>query len=671
MDNPLLAPWHTPHQLPPFEEIKAEHYLPAFEASFAEQALAIESIVNNPAAPTFANTIEAIETSGELLNRVSPVFFAILSSNSDDQLRAIQSEIVPLNSAHLSRIFSRRDLFGRVQKVMAGELDELNGEQRQLLKDTHNRMVRMGANLDAIHATRIQAIDTELAGLQTSFGQNVLLDGNEFELVLADSDLDGLPQSICKAAAAEATGRGKDGQYVFTISRSSFTPFMTYSERRDLRERMWLAYTHCSNQNNQHDNKQIAETIAALRAERAALMGYQTHADFVLDDRMAKTPAQVNQLLDSIWAPAKIRVREEADTLQANIQSAGGNFQLASWDWWHYSEKERRARFDLDAESLKPYFELERVRDGAFQVATNLYGITFHEVTGLPLYHPSVKAFEVKEANGDIVGLFITDYFLRPSKKAGAWMNAFRSQKRHGGSTYPIILNTCNFPPGSPCLLTLEEVRTLFHEFGHGLHGLLSNVTYRSLSGTSVKRDFVELPSQIMEHWAIEPDVLKNYAHHFETGEVIPDELIQKILASQTFNQGFATTEYLAASYLDLHWHDLKAGEKTTAKTVEAEAMTQIGLIDEIAPRYRSSYFQHIFSGGYSAGYYAYIWAEVLDADAFEEFKKKGLFDPATAQSFRENILEKGGTEDPMDLYRRFKGREPNVAPLMRNRGLA
>jgi peptidyl-dipeptidase Dcp len=671
MDNPLLAPWHTPYQLPPFEKIEAEHYLPAFEAGFVEQTLAIEAIVNNPEAPTFANTIEAIETSGELLSRISPVFFAILSSNSDDQLRAIQSAVVPLSSAHLSRIFSRRDLFDRVQRVMAVALEDLNGEQSQLLKDIHNRMVRMGANLDATHAARIQAIDTELAGLQTSFGQNVLLDSNEFELVLSDTDLDGLPPSICTAAAAEATRRGKTGQYVFTISRSSFTPFMTYSERRDLRERMWLAYTHCSNQNNQHDNKQIAASIAELRAERAALMGYQTHADFVLEDRMAKTPAQVNQLLDSIWAPAKLRVREEADTLQANIQSAGGNFQLASWDWWHYSEKERSARFDLDAESLKPYFELERVRNGAFQVATNLYGITFHEVTGLDLYHHSVKAFKVKEANGDIVGLFITDYFLRPSKKAGAWMNAFRSQKRHGGSAYPIILNTCNFPPGSPCLLTLEEVRTLFHEFGHGLHGLLSNVTYRSLSGTSVKRDFVELPSQIMEHWAIEPDVLKSYAHHFETGEVIPDELIQKILASQTFNQGFATTEYLAASYLDLHWHDLKAGEKAAAETLEAKAMAHIGLIDEIAPRYRSSYFQHIFSGGYSAGYYAYIWAEVLDADAFEEFKRNGLFDAATAQSFRENILEKGGTEDPMDLYRRFKGREPNVEPLMRNRGLA
>jgi len=670
MKNPLLDPWHTPYQLPPFNEIRAEHYLPAFESGFAEQTLAIEAIVNNPEAANFANTIEAIETSGETLNRIAPVFFAILSSHSNDQLRAIQSKVVPLSSTHQSYIFSRRDLFERVKQVMAAELDRLEGEQRQLLIDTHNRMVRMGVDLDAPAVARVQTIDTELASLQTSFGQNVLLDGNDFELVLEGSDLDGLPPSVCSAAAVESVSRGKPGHYVFTISRSSFTPFMIYSERRDLRERMWRAYTHCSNQNNEYDNKLIAEKIAGLRAERAELMGYETHADFVLDDRMAKTPAQVGQLLDSIWAPAKTRVQEEANTLQANIQSEGGNFQLAPWDWWHFSEKERSARFDFEAESLKPYFELELVRDGAFQVATNLYGITFHEVEGLPLYHPSVKAFEVKEANGDIVGLFITDYFLRPSKKAGAWMNAFRSQKRHAGSDYPIILNTCNFPPGSPCLLTLDEVRTLFHEFGHGLHGLLSNVTYRSLSGTSVKRDFVELPSQIMEHWAIEPDVLKDYAHHFETGEVIPDELIQKIIASQTFNNGFATTEYLAASYLDLHWHDLKAGEKADAETLEAKAMTQIGLIDAVAPRYRSSYFQHIFSGGYSAGYYAYIWAEVLDADAFEEFKKNGLFDAATAKSFRENILEKGGTEDPMDLYRRFKGREPNVEPLMRNRGL-
>ncbi|MFT5015133.1 MAG: peptidyl-dipeptidase Dcp [Patiriisocius sp.] len=669
MSNPLLEPWNKPHQLPPFTDIKSDHYLPAFDAGFIEQKTAIEAIASNPDAATFSNTIEAIETSGETLNRIAPVFFAILSSNSDDTLRGIQAKVVPLYSAHQSQTFSRRDLFDRVEIVL-NNAQGLSAEQRKLTEELHNRMARMGANLSTEVAAQVESIDTELATQQTRFGQNVLLDANQFELVLDQKDLDGLPESVRQAAALEAEGRSKSGQFVFTISRSSFTPFMQYSERRDLREKLWLAYTHCSDQNNDHDNKQVAERIAGLRAERAKLMGFKTHADFVLDDRMAKTPAEVNQLLDSIWAPAKNRVEEETAALQANIQAEGGNFTLAPWDWWHYAEKERKVRFDLDAESLKPYFELEKVRDGAFHVATELYGITFQEVTDLSLYHPSVRAFEVKEANGDMVGLFITDYFLRPSKKAGAWMNAFRSQKRHDGSVYPIILNTCNFPPGSPCLLTLDEVRTLFHEFGHGLHGLLSNVTYRSLAGTAVKRDFVELPSQIMEHWAIEPDVLRNYARHYKTGEVISNELIDKIRDSQTFNMGFATTEYLAASYLDLHWHDLEAGHEVDAKDLESKAMDTIGLVKEVAPRYRSTYFQHIFSGGYSAGYYAYIWAEVLDSDAFEEFKENGLFDSKTALSFRKNILEKGGTEDPMVLYQRFKGRAPSVEPLMRNRGL-
>jgi len=669
MSNPLLETWHTPHQLPPFAEIQSDHYLPAFDTGFMEQKTAIDAIATNPDVANFSNTIEAIETSGETLNRIAPVFFAILSSNSDDYLRGIQAKIVPLYSAHQSKMFSRRDLFDRVESVL-NNAEGLSDEQKKLTEELHNRMARMGANLSTEIAAQVQAIDTELATQQTRFGQNVLLDANKFELVLDQKDLDGLPESVRQAAAREAEGREKSGQFVFTISRSSFTPFMQYSERRDLREKLWLAYTHCSNQNNDHDNKRVAERIAGLRAERAKLMGFKTHADYVLDDRMAKTPAEVNKLLDSIWAPAKNRVQEEAATLQANIQAEGSNFKLAPWDWWHYADKERKARFDLDAENLKPYFELEKVRDGAFHVATELYGITFHEVTDLSLYHPSVRAFEVKEANGDMVGLFITDYFLRPSKKAGAWMNAFRSQKRHDGNVYPIILNTCNFPPGSPCLLTLDEVRTLFHEFGHGLHGLLSSVTYRSLAGTAVKKDFVELPSQIMEHWAIEPDVLRNYAHHHKTGEVISNELIDKIRDSQTFNMGFATTEYLAASYLDLHWHALEAGHEVDAKDLESKAMDTIGLMDEIAPRYRSTYFQHIFSGGYSAGYYAYIWAEVLDADAFEEFKRNGLFDSKTAQSFRKNILEKGGTEDPMVLYQRFKGRSPNVEPLMRNRGL-
>lgn len=669
MNNPLLATWDTPYQLPPFSDIKVEHYKPAFLAGFEQQNQEVDAIVANSTAPDFSNTIEALENTGEILSKVSPLFYALQSSVSTDDFRAIQSEITPLHSKHISELLSRRDLFDRVEAVFQADQSQLNTEQKELLSQTRNRMVRAGAGLSESDAARIVGIDTELSGLQTKFGQNVLADSNEFELVLSESEAEGLPESIKNIGANEASTRNSDGKYVFTISRSSFTPFMQYANNRELREKMWLAYTHCANNDNEYNNLKVAEKIATLRSERAKLMGYQNHAEFVLDDRMAGDAKSVLNLLDDLWQPAKSRALAEAEDLQSTIQTEGGNFELAPWDWWYYSEKVRKEIFDLDAEELKSYFELNRVRDGAFQVATDLYGITFTEQTDLELYHPEAKAFEVREADGSLIGLFITDYHLRSSKKAGAWMNAFRSQKKHDGEEFPIILNTCNFPAGSPCLLTLEEVRTLFHEFGHGLHGLLSNVTYRSLAGTAVKRDFVELPSQIMEHWAIEPEVLKRYALHHQTGEVISDELIDKIRSSSTFNSGFATSEYLAASYLDMSWHEPDSGS-INADELERQSMEKIGLIPEIAPRYRSSYFQHIFSGGYSAGYYAYIWAEVLDADAFEEFKQKGLFDQATAESFRRNILEKGGTEDPMDLYQRFKGREPSVEPLMKNRGL-
>ncbi|MFN3236360.1 MAG: M3 family metallopeptidase [Pseudomonadales bacterium] len=668
MSNPLLTEWQTPYGLPPFSEIKTEHYKPAFIAGMKQQNDEVDAIVANTDSPTFANTIEALEASGSLLSKVSPLFYAMLSSLSTEELRAAQSELVPMHSEHTSKLFGRGDLFRRVEAVYQADQSQLTPEQQQLLSETRKRMVRQGAGLAPEQAARVVEIDTRISSLQTQFAQNVLADSNDFKLVLDEAETAGLPESVKRTGAAEAAARNLNGKYVFTISRSSFTPFMQYAENRDLREKMWRAYTHCGNNDNAYNNHAVAEEIATLRGERARLMGYGSHNEFVLDDRMAGTPANVTNLLDNIWQPAKERAKQEVDTLQAAVQAEGGNFQLAPWDWWHYAEKVRKQQFDLDNEELKQYFELNRVRDGAFNVATQLYGITFEEVD-VELYHPDTQAFEVREADGTLIGLFITDYHLRPSKKSGAWMNAFRSQKRFGGKAEPIILNTCNFPQGSPCLLTLEEVRTLFHEFGHGLHGLLSNVEYQSLAGTAVKRDFVELPSQIMEHWAIEPEVLRSYAKHFATGAVIPDSSIEKIRASQAFNSGFATTEYLAASYLDLSWHE-PVTTKLDAEALEEKAMNNIGLIKEIAPRYRSSYFQHIFSGGYSAGYYAYIWAEVLDADAFEEFKAKGLFDQATAQAFRENILERGGTDDPMVLYKQFKGAEPAVEPLMRNRGL-
>ncbi|MCH7741491.1 MAG: M3 family metallopeptidase, partial [Proteobacteria bacterium] len=488
-----------------------------------------------------------------------------------------------------------------------------------------------------------------------------------------------LSDSVLQAALGEGKQRGKPGKYVFTISRSSITPFLQFAQERDLREKIYKAYTRCGNNDNEYNNHRILKTIAALRARRSRFLGFESHAHYMLDARMAKTPEKVVDLLDQVWSSARKKVAVEAEDLQSRIQEEGGNFKLAPWDWRYYTEKVRAERYDLDEEQVKPYFKLENVRDGAFSVATKLYGITFEEVSDIPRYHPDVVGYEVKDADGSLIGLFLVDYFMRPSKRGGAWMNEFRGQSNLDESIRPIVVNCCNFPKADPCLLGLDEVRTLFHEFGHGLHGLLSQVRYRSQSGTSVKQDFVELPSQIMEHWAIEPEVMKSYARHIDTGEIIPDELIAKLLQAQTFNQGFATTEYLAASYLDMAWHTLVSDEdqdedqnkELDVESFEAKALQQIELIDAVDPRYKSSYFQHIFSGdSYSAGYYSYLWAEVLDADGFEAFKEKGIFDADTARSFRENVLERGGTIDPMELYKKFRGREPEVAPLLKNRGL-
>lgn len=675
MPNPLLQPWTTPHEVPPYDQIQTAHYLPAFEAAFKAHIAEIDAIENNPAPPTFNNTIEALEAAGSLLDRIAPVFYVLVSAHADDEIRALQSEISPRLTSHRGAIYTRQKLFARVKSVLEGDNSGLTGEQQQLLQETFNAFVRAGAALDPEARKQVLDLDEQLSRLQTRFGQNILKDSNEFELVLeSDEELAGLPASVRSTAAKEASRRGYANKYVFTISRSSITPFLQYSKRRDLREVMWRAYTNCSDNNNDFDNKTVVAQIASLRSTRARLMGYESHARYVLDDRMAKTPEAVNDLLDKIWTPASERVRAEAALLQKRIQQEGSNFELAPWDWWYYTEKIREEDYALDEEALKPYFRLENVRQGAFDVATRLFGIRFNPRQDIPTYHPDVEAFEVIDADGSLIGLFLTDYFMRPSKRSGAWMNSVRPYSSQDGVKHPVVYNTCNFAKADPALLGPDEVRTLFHEFGHALHGLLSKVTYRSLSGTAVKRDFVELPSQIMEHWAVEPEVLRDYATHVETGEVIPDELIDKILATQTFNQGFATTEYLAASYLDLAWHDAQPEtpvSEADVNTFESRAMNAINLVPEVAPRYRSTYFQHIFSGGYSAGYYSYIWAEVLDADAYEAFKEKGIFDPETAASFRRNVLEKGGTDDPMALYKAFRGREPAVEPLLKGRGLA
>ncbi|MEX0943869.1 MAG: M3 family metallopeptidase [Pseudomonadales bacterium] len=672
MSNPLLEHWDTPHNIPPFEVIEPGHFPPAFERAFAEQNAEIQAIIANPTPPDFENTIEALEASGQMLERVSVTCNLLIAAHSNDELLTIQKRFSPELSRHFARIFTNPALFERVDAVYQASLSSLAGEPRQLLLETWNRFIRAGASLDEAARAEVVALDEELASLQTAFGQNILKDANAFELTLESTEeLAGLPASVRESAASEAERRGKPGKYVFTISRSSITPFLQYSTRRDLREVIWRAYTGCADNGNDFDNNETVAKVATLRLKRARLLGYDSHAAYVLDDRMAGTPEAVTGLLDQVWAPARQKAIEERRDMQDRIQAEGGNFKLAPWDWWYYTEKVRAERFSLDPEAVKAYFPMERVRQGAFDVAGKLYGISFQPSNNLPKYHEDVEAFEVIDNDGSLIGIFYTDYFMRPSKRSGAWMNSIRKHSTHGGHDYPVVFNTCNFPKGDPALLGMDEVRTLFHEFGHGLHGLLSKAKYRSLSGTSVKRDFVELPSQIMEHWAVEPEVLKTYARHYKTGEPIPDELIEKLLATQTFNQGFATTEYLAASYLDMKWHGNKMiSDGSTVAEFESKTLQGIQLMDEIAPRYRSTYFQHIFSGGYSAGYYSYIWAEVLDADAYEAFREKGIFDQETAKSFRENILERGGTADPMSLYQAFRGREPDVNPLLKGRGL-
>jgi len=674
--NPLFSEFDTPFGVPPFDSLNEDHYLPAFKEGMAQQLKEIEEIVNNPDAPTFENTVEALERSGALLKRVSSVFDVLNSSMTNERMQAIAKEIAPLRSKHRDDIQLNVKLFQRIKAVFdqKDELD-LSTEQRTLLEKYYKDFVRGGANLDEENKARLREINKELSLLTVKFGENVLKENNRFELVIEDEeDLAGLPASVVSAASEAAKERGYEGKWVFTLHKPSMIPFLQYSERRDLREKIFKAYINRGNNNDELDNKEIVSRIVALRAERAKLLGYKTHAHYVLEENMAKTPENVYRLLEQIWTPALKMAKKEAQELQNLIYKEGKDFKLEPWDWWFYAEKLKKAKYNLDEEMLRPYFELDNVRKGAFYVANRLYGLQFVERTDIPKYHEDVKVFEVKEADGSHVGIFYTDYFPRASKRGGAWMNSFRKQyQENGKKIHPIITNNGNFskPTGDkPALLSSEEVLTLFHEFGHALHGLLSNCTYYRLSGTSVPRDFVEMPSQIMENWAFEPEVLEVYARHYKTGEVIPKELVEKIKNASHFNQGFATVEYLAASFLDMGWHTLTEVGEVDVLEFEKKSLDRIGLIPEIVVRYRSPYFQHIFSGGYSSGYYSYIWAEVLDADAFEAFKETSLFDPETALAFRKNILERGGTEDPMVLYTRFRGAEPKVEPLLKRRGL-
>ncbi len=685
--NPFFQEWTTQHQVPPFMDISNEHYMPAFKKAMEENLTEIDLIISNTDRPTFTNTIERLERSGKLLTKVQRVFSNISSSNTNPKLQELQRDLSPMLSAHYDKIILNENLFNRVEAVWNDrEMADLTDEQYKLLKDTRKQFVRSGALLDDVEKKQITKINSKISQLSTSFGQNLLAETNGFELILEKSDLDGLSDAIA-LAAFEAASQKMDkaeseeekekyrDKYVFTPHRSSMYPFLTESTRRDLREKLYSSYIMRGDNNNDTDNKDIASQIAQLRAERAAIMGYKTHAHFILENNMLKTPEEVYELLLQLWEPALKRAKVEVSDMQIVADAEGKEFKIAAWDWWHYAEKVRKKKYDLDESSIKPYLSLDNVIQGVFTTTNKLWGINFREVFDIDLYHPDARIWEVTDKDGSHLGMFIGDYFTRSNKRGGAWMSSFKGQSNLDGRERPIVVNVCNFPApvgDNPSLLSFENVVTLFHEFGHAMHGTLTNVTYGSLAGTSGPRDFIELPSQLLEHWASEPEVLKSFATHYETGESIPDELIEKLLKAAKFNQGFINTEYLAASLLDMEWHTLTGIEaQKNSNELENNYLKKIGLIDEIAPRYRTTYFAHIFSGGYSSGYYSYIHAAVLDSDGFEAFKEAGnVFDPELSLKLRQNIYEKGSTQEAMDLYENFRGRKPIITPLLKVRGL-
>ena len=674
--NPFFQAYDTPFNVPPFDKIKNEHFTPAILEGISIHQGEINAIANNTQPITFENTILAMENAGELLSNVNTVFSNLNSANTNKEIQNIAKEMAPNLSAHRDNIYLNEKLFAKVKMLWdKKETLGLNLEQAKILDNAYKDFVRSGANLSNADKEILRKINGDLSLTSLKYGQNILAETNSYEMVISSKkDLAGLPQGLIDAAAVDAKAKGKEGKWVFTLSNSSVMPFLQYSANRELRKQIWNAYQTRGNQDNEFDNKKNAVELANLRGQKARLLGYKSHSNYVLEESMAKTPENVNKLLNDLWKPALEIAKTEASDIQKMMAKEGIKGAVQPYDWRYYTEKIRKERFDLDEEELKPYFSLENVRKGVFQVTEKLYGIQFKALTNVPKYHEDATVWEVTEKDGTHLGVLYMDFHPRESKRGGAWMTSYRSQKTVDGKRVaPVVSIVCNFTKPSanaPALLTFDEVTTFFHEFGHSLHGLLSNVTYKSLAGTSVPRDFVELPSQIMENWAAEPEVLKMYAKHYKTGEVIPQTLVNKLKKAGTFDQGFATTEYLAASLLDLQYHSQTKDITVDANTFEKAAMTKIGLIQSIIPRYRSTYFSHIFSGGYSSGYYSYIWSGVLDTDAFEAFKTTTLFNPEKAKLFRENVLEKGGTEDPMVLYKRFRGAEPSIEPLLRKRGL-
>jgi peptidyl-dipeptidase Dcp len=675
--NPFFQTWTTPDGAPPFDRIRPEHFREAYARAFAEHDAEVAAMAAQPEPPDFANTIAALELSGRLLERVGSAFYLLVGAHSDAALLEIEREIAPQLARHWNRINTNEALFRRIDALMRGAdgLD-LDAEQKRVLERYHVTFRRAGAALGPASRARLIEIMERLATLGTAFSQNVLADEQAFALCLAgEAELAGLPAFMREAMRSEAQERGLDGRVV-TLSRSSALPFLQFSSRRDLREKVFRAFVSRGDNNGSTDNKAIIAEMVELRAERARLLGYADFAQYRLDDAMAKTPAAVRDLLQTVWAPARERALADCEALQALVQEEGGNFALAPWDWRYYAEKLRQRRCDFDEAAIKPYLTLDRMIEAAFFAAERLFGLRVDERPDVPTWHPDVRVFEVRGSDGSPIGLFFGDYFARPSKRSGAWMTSLRDQEKLAGDIRPLVVNVCNFNKGSggePTLLSFEDARTLFHEFGHALHGLLSSVTYPKISGTNVAADFVELPSQLYEHWLEQPDVLRRFARNYRTGAPMPEDLLRRLIAARNFDQGFATVEYVASAMVDLDLHALASPGAIDATAFEREALSRIAMLEEIAMRHRLPHFGHIFAGdAYAAAYYSYMWSEVLDADAFAAFEETGdIFDPATAKRLRETIYAAGGARDPAEAYKAFRGRLPSPQALLRKRGFA
>jgi peptidyl-dipeptidase Dcp len=675
-ENPLLKGWETPHQTPPFDEIKPEHFIPAFEQAFVDHTAEIVAITHDPTTPDFDNTITALERSGKLLAKVSAVFYDLVSAHSNPAILEIDKDVSLRMARHWNPIMMNAVLFGRIALLHGNRANlNLTAEQMRLLERTYTRFHRAGAGLSDDAKIRMAQINERLAQLGTTFSHHVLGDEQDWFMELSADDHAGLSDTFLAAARAAAEDRGMASRTIVTLSRSTVEQFLKSSDKRELREKVFKAFIARGDNGNDHDNNAVITEILALREESAKIMGFANYAAYRLEDSMAKTPEAVRSLLERVWKPARERALADRDELQALITQEGGNFALAPWDWRYYAEKLRQRRANFDDAAIKPYLVLDHMIEAAFDCATRLFGITFAERKDVPTWHPDVRVWEVKDANGQHKALFYGDYFARSSKRSGAWMTSLRDQQKLDGAIAPLIINVCNFAKGAdgvPSLLSPDDARTLFHEFGHGLHGMLSDVTYPSLSGTSVFTDFVELPSQLYEHWQEQPQVLRQFARHYQTGEPLPDDLLKRFLAARKFNQGFATVEFVSSALIDLEFHTQPAAASRDVRTFEKAELEKIGMPAEIAMRHRPTQFGHIFSGDhYASGYYSYMWSEVMDADAFGAFEEAGdIFDPAVAKRLHDDIYSSGGSRDPEDAYVAFRGREPEPDALLRRRGL-